>query len=162
MSYTAETFNVMIASPGDVASERAIIRDVVYEWNAVNSSSRRIVLLPVGWESHSSLEMEAPPQAIINKQIVDDCDLLIGVFWTRIGTATDGYASSTVEEFERHIEYGKPAMLYFSSQPVALDIFDLDQVASVKNSKLIVKKEGCTKATTVTRTLKRSCTATCN
>lgn len=31
MSYVAKTYNVMIASPGDVASERAIIRDVVYE-----------------------------------------------------------------------------------------------------------------------------------
>lgn len=29
MSYAATAFNVMIASPGDVASERAIIRDVV-------------------------------------------------------------------------------------------------------------------------------------
>lgn len=35
MSYIATAFNVMIASPGDVASERAIVRDVVYEWNAV-------------------------------------------------------------------------------------------------------------------------------
>jgi len=48
MSYIATTFNVMIASPGDVASERAMIRDAVYEWNAVHSISRKIVLLPVG------------------------------------------------------------------------------------------------------------------
>jgi hypothetical protein len=91
MSYSAKTFNVMIASPGDVASERSIVRDVVYEWNAVNSSSRKIVLLPIGWESHSSPEMGTSPQAIINNQVLDKCDLLIGVFWTRIGTATDQY-----------------------------------------------------------------------
>lgn len=48
MSYEAKVFNVMIASPGDVASERTIIRDVIYEWNAVHSKSRNIVLLPVG------------------------------------------------------------------------------------------------------------------
>ncbi|MHC8324812.1 DUF4062 domain-containing protein [Pseudomonas sp. LB1P83] len=142
MSYTAETFNVMIASPGDVASERAIIRDVIYEWNAVNSSLRKIVLLPIGWESHSSPEMGAPPQAIINKQIVENCDLLVGVFWTRIGTATDGYASGTVEELERHIESGKPAMLYFSSQPVAMDMVDLEQVASVKKFKADCQRRG--------------------
>ncbi|RON26002.1 MULTISPECIES: DUF4062 domain-containing protein [Pseudomonas] len=142
MSYTAETFNVMIASPGDVASERAIVRDVIYEWNAVNSSSRKIVLLPIGWESHSSPEMGAPPQAIINKQIVENCDLLVGVFWTRIGTATDGYASGTVEELERHIESGKPAMLYFSSQPVAMDMVDLEQVASVKKFKADCQRRG--------------------
>lgn len=67
MSYKAITFNVMIASPGDVASERAIIRDVIYEWNAVHSGARKIVLLPIGWETHSSPEMGAPAQQIINR-----------------------------------------------------------------------------------------------
>ena len=135
MSYSAFTFNVMIASPGDVASERAIVRDVIYEWNAVNSNARKIVLLPIGWESHSSPEMGASAQAIINDQVLTKCDLLIGVFWTRIGTATDDYLSGTVEEIEKHIETGKPAMLYFSSQPVAMDTVDLDQVAKLKSFK---------------------------
>ena len=48
MSYNAKVFNIMIASPEDVACERSIFRDVVYEWNAVNSEARNIVLLPVG------------------------------------------------------------------------------------------------------------------
>lgn len=132
MSYIAKTFNVMIASPGDVASERSIVRDVVYEWNAVHSNARKIVLLPIGWESHSSPEMGASAQAIINNQVLERCDLLVGVFWTRIGTATDEYASGTVEEIQRHINIGKPAMLYFSSQPVAMDTVDLEQVAKLK------------------------------
>lgn len=142
MSYNAETFNVMIASPGDVASERSIVRDVIYEWNAVNSNTRKIVLLPVGWESHSSPEMGSKPQAIINEQILGKCDLMVGVFWTRIGTPTDEYASGTVEELERHIESGKPTMLYFSSQPVAMDTADLDQVASVKKFKAECQRRG--------------------
>jgi hypothetical protein len=138
LSYCATAFNVIIASPGDVASERSIIRDVVYEWNAVHASVRKIVLLPIGWESHSSPEMGASPQSIINNQILGKCDLLVGVFWTRIGTATDDFASGTVEEIERHIESGKPAMLYFSSQPVAMDTVDLEQVA-----RLTVFKNSC-------------------
>ena len=71
MSYISKVFNVMIASPGDVASERTIIRDVIYEWNAVHSESRNIVLMPIGWESHSSPEMGGSPQDIINKQVLD-------------------------------------------------------------------------------------------
>jgi hypothetical protein len=120
MSYDAKVFNVMIASPGDVASERNIIREVIYEWNIVHSQVRRIVLLPVGWESHSSPEMGKRPQEIINKQILDKCDLLVGVFWTRIGTSTGKYLSGTVEEIEKHIDAGKPTMLYFSGQPAHL------------------------------------------
>ena len=50
MSYRAQAFNVMIASPGDVSSERSIIRESIYEWNVVHSQSRNIALLPVGWD----------------------------------------------------------------------------------------------------------------
>lgn len=142
MSYTATTFNVMIASPGDVASERAIVRDVVYEWNAVNSSTRKVVLLPVGWETHSSPEMGAPAQAIINQQVLDRCDLLVGVFWTRIGTPTERHLSGTVEEIEEHISAGKPAMLYFSSQPVVLETVDMDQVNRLKAFKTSCQSRG--------------------
>lgn len=142
MSYTAKVFNVMIASPGDVASERAIIREVLYEWNSVHSKSRNIVLLPIGWETHSSPEMGSSPQSIINEQILDKCDFLVGVFWTRIGTATDKYASGSVEEIENHIELKKPVMLYFSGQPVAMDTVNLDQVKELKTFKDSCKSKG--------------------
>jgi hypothetical protein len=138
MSYESKVFNVMIASPGDVASERSIIRDVIYEWNAVHSQRRNIVLLPVGWETHSSPEMGQSPQEIINNQVLERCDLLVGVFWTRIGTPTSEYASGTVEEIEKHLSSGKPAMLYFSSQPAALDSVDTEQYSQLK-----VFKESC-------------------
>jgi hypothetical protein len=142
MSYAATTFNVMIASPGDVASERAIIRDVVYEWNAVHSSARKIVLLPIGWETHSSPEMGSSAQTIINKQVLAKCDLLVGVFWTRLGTPTERHLSGTVEEIEEHIATGKPVMLYFSSQPVAMDTVDLNQVQHLKQFKGTCQSRG--------------------
>ncbi|MDO8894167.1 hypothetical protein [Nitrosomonas sp.] len=132
MSYEAKVFNVMIASPGDVLSERAIIREVLYEWNAVHSKARNIVLLPVGWETHSSPEMGDTPQNIINNQFLDKGDLLVAVFWTRIGTPTTTYASGTVEEIERYIQINKPTMLYFSSQPVALDLVEMEQISQLK------------------------------
>ena len=142
MAYNAKVFNVMIASPGDVASERSIIRDVIYEWNAIHSQSRNIVLLPIGWESHSSPEMSGSPQAIINKQVLEKCDLLVGVFWTRLGTQTTEFASGTVEEIEKHIQSSKPAMLYFSSQPVALDTVDIEQIKLLNNFKTSCQKRG--------------------
>lgn len=142
MSYLANTFNVMIASPGDVASERAIVRDVVYEWNAVHSGNRQIVLLPIGWETHSSPEMGAPAQQIINRQVLNKCDLLVGVFWTRLGTPTEKHMSGTVEEIEEHIASGKPAMLYFSSQPVVMDSVDLDQLEKLKAFKKSCQSRG--------------------
>jgi len=127
MSYQATVFNVMIASPSDVSVERTIIRDVLNEWNIINSFTRGIVLLPIGWESNSSPEMGDTPQNIINKQVLEKSDILIGVFWTRLGTPTDEYASGSVEEIEKHIQSGKLTMLYFSNQPVMLDSIDINQ-----------------------------------
>lgn len=132
----------MIASPGDVASERAIVRDVIYEWNAINSAVRKVVLLPIGWETHSSPEMGAPAQKIINRQVLNKCDLLVGVFWTRIGTPTETHLSGTVEEIEEHIASDKPVMLYFSSQPVAMDTVDLGQVQRLKEFKQSCQNRG--------------------
>lgn len=142
MSYDAKVFNIMIASPGDVASERNIVREIIYEWNVVHSQTRKIVLLPVGWESHTSPETGKRAQEIINKQILDKCDLLVGVFWTRIGTSTGEYSSGTVEEIEKHIVAGKPAMLYFSDQPARLDSVNSEQYEKLKKFKASCQSRG--------------------
>lgn len=132
MSYQAKVFKVFIASPSDVAQERSIIRNILNRWNHINSEKYKIVLLPIGWETHSSPEVGGSPQKILNKQILKDSDLLIGVFWTRFGTPTEDYESGTEEEIEEHIKNGKPAMLYFSSKPVVPDSIDEDQYKKVK------------------------------
>jgi hypothetical protein len=142
MSYTATAYKVMIASPSDVVAERNVIREVLHEWNAVNSEKRQMVLLPVGWETHTSPEMGSAPQTIINDQILLTCDLLVGVFWTRVGTPTDKYMSGSVEEIEEHIRASKIAMLYFSSSPVMPDSIDPDQYTKLKEFKESCKSRG--------------------
>lgn len=67
------------------------------------------------------------PQAILNEQIVKSCDLLVGVFWSRIGTPTGKAVSGTVEEIEEMRAAGKPVLLYFSSQPPPADAVDSEQ-----------------------------------
>jgi len=142
MSYKATVFKIMIASPSDVISERSIVREIIYEWNVVHADVKKIVLLPVGWESHSSPTMGDRPQSIINKQILNDCDLLIGVFWTRIGSPTGEYNSGSVEEIEEHIKAGKPVMLYFSNVPVRPDSVDNEQYDSLKKFKESCRERG--------------------
>jgi hypothetical protein len=75
------------------------------------------------------------PQEVINKQVLENSDLLIGAFWTRIGTPTGNYVSGTVEEIDRHIKSGKPAMLYFSTVPVRLDSIEHEQYDQLKRFK---------------------------
>jgi hypothetical protein len=132
----------MIASPGDVTEERDVIRNVIHDWNDVNAQRSHVMLAAVGWDSHSSPELGARPQELINKRVLADCDLLIGVFWTRLGTPTGESPSGTVEEIEEHVAAGKPAMIYFSSKPVALESVDLDQYKQVKDIQEAWQKRG--------------------
>lgn len=142
MPYQATAINIMIASPGDVARERVIARDVVLEWNAINSADRRIVLLPIGWDTHSAPSMAGTAQAVINSQVLRQCDLLIAIFWTRLGTPTGEFSSGTVEEIERHIAAGKPAMIYFSNAPVVPDSIDQRQYAAMVEFRESLKTRG--------------------
>lgn len=133
MAYKATVVPIMIASPGDVAEERDVIRNVIHDWNDVNAQRSKVMLAAVGWDSHASPELGARPQELINKRVLADCDLLIGVFWTRLGTPTGKSPSGTVEEIEDHVASGKPAMIYFSAKPVALESVDLEQYKLVKD-----------------------------
>jgi hypothetical protein len=116
--FSSTTFQILIASPSDMPEARQAALEVIVEWNALNAVAEGLVLLPVMWETHATPEMGGRPQAAINRQIVDTCDLLIGMFWTRFGTSTGVAESGTVEEIERFITAEKSAMLYFSRIPI--------------------------------------------
>lgn len=135
MAYKATVCNVMIASPSDVQEERDIARKVLWNWNSLHSERTGIVLLPVGWETHSAPAMGDRAQAIINKQVLQGCDLLIGIFWTRLGTRTGQEDSGTVEEIKNHLKTGKPTMLYFSSAPIRPDSVDSEQYERLQTFK---------------------------
>jgi hypothetical protein len=136
MPYDATVYKVVIASPSDVEKERAIARKVIYKWGVLHSEEKKIILLPIGWETHSYPESGDRAQSILYKQIIKNSDLLIGIFWTRIGTPTGQAESGTVEEIEEHIKTGKPAMLYFSNKdidPRSINNEQYEKVKALKN-----------------------------
>jgi len=132
MAYIATVLQVMIASPSDVSIERQIAQDVIQEWNVIHCRQRQIVLTPKAWETHATPLMGDRPQAIINKQVLHEADILIGIFWTRLGTPTGRSASGTVEEIQEHLSLGRPTMLYFSTAPAHLDTVDNEQYQKLK------------------------------
>jgi hypothetical protein len=135
MAYDGRVFRVLIASPSDVDDEREIVVRVIQEWNDLYSYARRVVLLPLRWETHTAPEYGVRPQEVVNRAIVDSCDLLVGVFWTRIGTPTGNADSGTLEEIERVAKAGKPVMLYFSRVGADPEHLDLAQLARLKTFK---------------------------
>ena len=120
-------FRVLVASPSDCIGERKLIPDVIYGWNAAHSFPLAAVLEPVLWETHARPELGDRPQGLINKQLVDNCDILIGTFWTRLGTSTGKAESGTAEEIEEFRSKGKRVLVYFSSAPVVPESLDIVQ-----------------------------------
>ena len=142
MPYLANVLKVMIASPTDVREERSITREVIHEWNVVNSERDSVVLLPVGWETHAAPALGERPQALINKQVLRTCDLLVAIFWTRLGTSTGAAQSGTVEEIQEHLATGKPAMVYFSTVPANPTSVDQDQYNELRIFKNTIRQLG--------------------
>jgi hypothetical protein len=110
MPRQATAYTIVIASPGDTETERKALAEVVHAWNATNSVTTGIVLLPVSWEIHSTPDV-GPGQAI------RDADMLVGIFWTRLGAPTGEAESRTIDEIDRFRKAGKHVVLYFSDAP---------------------------------------------
>ena len=144
MSFNASVYRILIASPSDVPDERSVIPEIVNEWNAVSAFSTKIILMPIKWEVNTTPLLGGRPQQIINDQIVKDADLLVGVFWTRIGTKTEMAESGTAEEIQQFVDSGKPVMLYFSQSPIDPDKIDIEQFASLKKFKDKMRTQGLT------------------
>lgn len=131
MSYQARAFKVFIASPGDVAREREVIRAVIERWNSIDSQQNKMVLIPIGWETNAAPEMGRAAQDYINMDILDSCDVVIGVFWTRVGTPTRTHASGSIEEILCSSANRRLTMLYFSKKAIPHDLIDPEQYSSL-------------------------------
>lgn len=127
MPYNASVLEVMLAAPGDIKAELSAATSCIAEWNDLHSRTQGTVLLPKSWKTHSSPSMAGRPQEIINEQVLSDCDILVAIFWCRIGQPTGGFPSGTVEEIERTIQSGKPTLVYFSQAKISPGSVDPQQ-----------------------------------
>jgi hypothetical protein len=132
MPFNAQVLRVLIASPSDLSEERDAATNAINEWNTKFSASESIVLLPVKWETHARPQAGIHPQQAINNQLVKDSDILVGLFWTKIGTKTPVAESGTVEEIKQFVDAGKQALLYFSSRPIDPSKIDEKQYKKLK------------------------------
>ena len=138
MPSAATVYRVFIASPGDVKDERTRARKTIFEWNDLHSERENLVALPIGWETHSFPTSGYHPQRIIDSQVLEGCDLLVAIFWSRLGEETPDAASGTVGEIEKHIQAGKPAMIYFSRADLPQN-HDREQFDKVRKFEVAVK-----------------------
>lgn len=113
LPFQAIVYRVILGGPSDVEKDVAVAREAVHEWNDLYAQQRGQVLLPIWWKTHSTPQLGDRPQAILNRQLIDRGDVLVAVFWTRLGTPTGVAESGTAEEIERFLDADKPVLAYF-------------------------------------------------
>ena len=133
--FQANCYNVMIVSPSDISEEREIAKDVLYRWNELNSRFHNIVFSVLGYEINAHADSGIHPQESLNHQLLEQADLIIAIFWTKLGSPTKEYSSGSVEEITKHIQQGKKALIYFSNKKVNLQRVDLEQYKRVQEYK---------------------------
>jgi hypothetical protein len=109
-----QLFRVFVGAPSDVDEALDVIRGQIEQWNRDHGPLARTRLEFTNWHTHSHPAAGDRPQSLINKQVVDKCDILVGVFQSRFGTPTGIAASGTEEEIRRCIKGGKTVMVYFA------------------------------------------------
>src|SRR5919204_6227344 len=97
---------VVVASPGDVQAERDALPAILDELNRGIAAERNLRLELVRWETdaYPGFHPEGPQGLIDAVLRIEDCDLLIGIFWKRFGTPVKDAKSGTEHEFRRAYE----------------------------------------------------------
>lgn len=108
---------VFFGAPSDVTEEFQVVEGLIRDWNLQHGQAFGARVELVNWRTHTRPAAGNRPQALVNKQAFDSCDLVLAIFWSRIGTPTGRAASGTVEEIRRGIRQRKPVLVYFSDVP---------------------------------------------
>ena len=112
-------YDLLISCPGDITNEINIIEDAVSQFNTQFSDTLGISIRTKHWRKNSYAQSGGKPQALLNKQFVNDCDAAVAILWTRFGTPTDEYGSGTEEEVEIMLSSGKQVFMYCSDKPLS-------------------------------------------
>lgn len=121
-----QVLRVVVASPGDVQAERDTLSVVVEELNHGIAQDRGLRLELSRWETdaYPGFHPEGPQGLIDSILRIEDCDLLIGIFWKRFGTPVKDAQSGTEHEFRRAYEAWQQKrrpqiMVYFNRKAYA-------------------------------------------
>lgn len=134
---------IFVASPGDVHQERDEVSKVIRDWNAAHSLALAVLIEPVRVETHAMTVQGAHPQDLINVQLLERCDLLVAILWTRLGTPTQKAPSGTVQEIrEFSSTKGSESVFVFFCERHFPNTIDLAQVQAVRDFKDEIKDKG--------------------
>ncbi|MEO5960598.1 MAG: hypothetical protein ABIR80_15905 [Opitutaceae bacterium] len=114
MNPEVNLLKLTLCGPNDVVKEIAIAQEIVTEWNVTQGEKSGFWIKHQHWSTDTHPDLSDRPQGVINRQVIDDSDLLVAIFWSRFGMPTSVAGSGTEEEIQRGVRLGKKVMVYFS------------------------------------------------
>ncbi len=121
---TKQVVRIVLCSPGDVPDERRVMETVIEELNTGIADERDLRLELSRWETdaYPGFHPEGPQGLIDPILNIEDCDVLLGIFWKRFGTPTMGALSGTEHEIRTAIQSYQvrrrpQIMIYFKESP---------------------------------------------
>jgi hypothetical protein len=103
---TKKILRIVISSPNDVKAERRAMESVISEINRGVAADRDLLIELSLWETDAYPGFHAEgPQGLIDPILkIEDCDILLGIFWKRFGTPTKEAQSGTEHEIRTAIK----------------------------------------------------------
>ena len=117
---------IVVASPGDVQAERDALPAVLEELNRGIAATQGLRLELGRWETdaYPGFHPEGPQGLIDPILRIEDCDVLLGIFWKRFGTPTKEASSGTEHEFLQAYaawqQHGRPQIMVYFNQKAAM------------------------------------------
>ncbi len=136
MPETIQLFRILLAAPSDVIEEQALVADAINDWNVQHGDSLEARVELMNWRTHAHPEAGRRPQAILNRQFADRADIVLAIFWRRLGSPTGKASSGTVEEIERAQRRSKKVMVYFSQRAGIEEPLDRREQSRIQRFKL--------------------------
>ena len=102
MPYSALAHRLLVSAPSDVPDDDiAAVTKTINRWNVIYGQRAGAVVVPMDWKAHSAAEHGVRPQESLNAQLVEQADIVIALFWHRLGSPTGEAESGTLEEIDK-------------------------------------------------------------
>jgi hypothetical protein len=79
MKNNSSILKITLCGPGDVSREIRMAEEVIAEWNRTNWEATNCGLVSRHWRTSSSPDMAERGQRVIDRQLIDDSDLVVGI-----------------------------------------------------------------------------------
>lgn len=128
-------YTLLLSSPGDAVPFCEVADRAMQAVNRSLSDATGVELYSTDWRRDSRPDSGAEPQALLNRQIVDDADIVLAIFYKRFGSPTRQYGSGTEEEIRLGLQQKKTVLLYIWEPPEDYEPAEPEQLASIQRLK---------------------------